>query len=113
MLVETGYLRFGGQVSIRQFNFAGIGATDGGAAGQSFAADYGDNSYGIRMGIRAQIQHLKAYASSENLVNACVDPRFHLVTRSSATCIGNLGNGKWATDSAYAGKIISKLEAMQ
>lgn len=113
MLVETGYLRFGGQVSISQFNFAGIGATDGGAAGQSFAADYGDNSNGIRMGIRAQIQHLKAYASSENLVNACVDPRFHLVTRSSATRIGDLGNGKWATDSAYAGKIINKLEAMQ
>ena len=65
------------------------------------------------MGIRAQIQHLKAYASSENLVNACVDPRFHLVSRSSATCIGDLGNGKWATDSGYAGKIINKLEAMQ
>ena len=112
MLIETGYLRYGGQVDISQFNFAGIGATDGGAGGADFATDYGDNATGIRMGIRAQIQHLKAYASTEALNNACVDPRFSLVTRNKAPKIGDLGNGNWATDSDYASKILARLNAL-
>ncbi|MEG1432601.1 GBS Bsp-like repeat-containing protein, partial [Eubacterium sp.] len=112
MLVETGFLKFGGQVDISQFNFAGIGATDGGAAGQSFAKEYGDDKFGIRMGIRAQVQHLKAYASTDTLVNECVDPRFKYVSRGSASVIGELGNGKWATDSTYSNKILTQLFKM-
>ena len=34
---ETGWLRFGGDVAIGQFNFGGLGATGGGVAGESFA----------------------------------------------------------------------------
>ena len=55
-----------------------------------------------RTGVRAQIQHLKAYASKEALVNGCVDPRFSLVARGSAQYVEWLGasdnpNGKgWA-----------------
>ena len=56
-MLETGWLKFGGQVKIGQFNFAGLGATDGGAQGADFSG-YGKN--GVRMGVRAQIQHLKA-----------------------------------------------------
>ena len=109
---ETGWLKFGGQVSISQFNFAGLGATDDGAAGMSFAQKYGDNENGIRMGIRAQIQHLKAYASTEPLNNACVDERFTLVKRGCAPYVEWLGqkenpNGYgWATGANYGQGII-------
>lgn len=56
---ETGFLRFGGDVKIEQYNFCGLGATGGGAAGQAFGS--------VRLGVRAQVQHLKAYASQEDL----------------------------------------------
>ena len=52
---ETGYLQFGGAVKIEQFNFAGLGATGGSVAGAQFS--------NVAEGIRAQVQHLKAYAS--------------------------------------------------
>ncbi len=71
---ETGFLKFGGQVSITQYNFAGMGATDDGAAGASFP--------NVRTGVRAQVQHLKGYASTYALNNACVDPRFAYLSKS-------------------------------
>ena len=80
---ETGYLRFGGDVSITQFNFAGLGATGNGNPGNSFPT--------VRMGIRAQVQHLKAYASTDGLVNPCVDGRFQYVSRGSAPYVEWLG----------------------
>ena len=72
---ETGFLKYGGDVLPNQYNFAGIGAT-GAVHGASFS--------NVRMGIRAQIQHLKAYGSVSPLTNQCVDPRFNLVKRGSA-----------------------------
>lgn len=96
---ETGFLRFGGDVNIAQFNFACIGATGGGVPGNSFGT--------VREGIRAQVQHLKAYASKEALNNPCVDPRFGGVTRATAPYIEWLGiqenpYGKgWATAAGY------------
>lgn len=104
-MLETGFLKFGKDVKINQFNFAGIGATGNGAAGEDFAAQYGDNANGIRMGIRAQIQHLKAYGSTLALNNTCVDPRFSYVSRGSALTIGEL-TGKWASDPEYGSKIV-------
>lgn len=104
---ETGWLAFGGDVKISQFNFAGLGATGGGVSGEDFAAKYGDNATGIQMGIRAQIQHLKAYASTESLNNACVDSRYDYVSpKGKAPTIGGL-TGTWATDSTYSTKIIN------
>ena len=96
---ETGFLRYGGDVNIAQFNFAGLGATGGGAQGASFSS--------VREGVRAQIQHLKAYASTEPLNNVCVDPRFHLVTRGTAQYVEWLGQKEnpggygWATAQNY------------
>ena len=58
-MLETGWLQFGGDASAGQFNFSGLGTTGGGVAGNSFPD--------VRTGIRAQVQHLKAYASSEEL----------------------------------------------
>lgn len=82
-MLETGFLTFGGDVDITQHNFAGIGATGGGNPGCSFAT--------VREGIRAQVQHLKAYASSDVLTQGCVDPRFAYVTRETAPYVEWLG----------------------
>ena len=87
-LHETGYFKFGGIVLPSQNNYAGIGALNGNATGQ--AASFPDP----RTGVRAQIQHLKAYASTEALVNACVDPRFSLVARGVAPYVEWLGAAK-------------------
>lgn len=90
---ETGYLRFGGAVDIAAFNFAGIGSVDSSPGSYNWFVD-------VRTGIRAQVQHLKAYASTEPLNNPCVDPRFHLVTRGIAPYVEDLG-GRWASGSDY------------
>lgn len=89
---ETGWLQFGGDVKPEQFNFAGIGATGGGNPGNSFES--------VAVGLRAQVQHLKAYASTAPLNGAQVDPRFQYVTRGSAPTVEDLG-GKWAADTSY------------
>ncbi len=95
---ETGFLRFGGDVEPEQCNFAGIGAT-GGVSGASFPD--------VETGIRAQVQHLKAYACDEPLNKECVDPRFSYVKRSSAPYVEWLGvhenptGAGWATGVNY------------
>lgn len=99
--VETGHWTFTGDVTADQNNFAGIGTTGNGVKGEYFDSP--------QLGIRAQIQHLKAYASKDALKGNCVDPRFSYVNRGCATKIGDLGNGKWASDSQYANKIIKIL----
>ena len=100
---ETGWLQFGGDVSINQFNFGGIGATGNGVPGNSFKD--------VRTGIRAQVQHLKAYASTEPLKNTCVDPRFNYVSRGCAKFVEWLGIGDnptgqgWCAGSGYGAKL--------
>lgn len=81
--LETGYFNFGAQVDPAQNNFAGIGALNGGASGASFDTPY--------EGILAQIQHLKAYASTDNCSKTCVDPRFGLVSRGWSPYVEWLG----------------------
>jgi len=103
MCLETGFLRFGGQVDPQQNNFCGLGALDGGAKGASFAS--------VRDGIRAHIQHLKAYASGEPLVHPKIDPRFDLVLRGVAPTVFDL-SGRWASDPRYGEKIMSILESL-
>lgn len=79
--VETGLFSFPQEtcaVKLSQNNFAMMGVTSTFAHGESFATP--------QIGIRAQIQHLKAYANAEALKGVCVDPRFKLVTRGSALC---------------------------
>ena len=103
---ETGYLKFGRSVKIEQFNFAGIGATDVDPKPASFPD--------VATGIRAQVQHLKAYACKENLTQASVDPRFSKVTRESAPYVEWLGaqenpNGRgWATDANYGISLMNQ-----
>ena len=94
---ETGWLQFGGDVKASQCNFGGLGATGGGAQGATFA--------NVRTGLRAQVQHLKAYASTASLKNTCVDPRFSYVTRGCAPNLEDL-NGKWAVPGDNYGQNI-------
>ena len=97
-MIETGWLRFGGSVSAGQCNFGGLGSTGSGVAGASF------DSVGI--GLRAQTQHLKAYASTDPLLGGCVDPRFSMVKRGSAQYLTQL-NGKWAVPGKGYGEHIT------
>ncbi|MBO5372538.1 MAG: N-acetylmuramoyl-L-alanine amidase [Lachnospiraceae bacterium] len=96
---ETGYLQFGGQVKAAQCNFGGLGATDDGASGGAFTD--------VRMGVRTQVQHMKAYASTAPLKQACIDGRFSYVNRGSAEYVQQLGKGNWATDTSYDVKVLN------
>lgn len=109
--LETGNFGFkGSAVTLDQNNFCGMGVTSNGVKGNSFDTP--------QMGIRAQIQHLKAYANSEALKNACIDPRFKYVARGSAPYVEWLGqqenpDGKgWATGAGYGGKILTILRGI-
>jgi hypothetical protein len=105
-VVETGWFRFGGPVAGWMNNFAGIGVTDRNPVPAVFPD--------ARTGVRAQVQHLRAYAdpranacSAPPLTFPCVDPRFNLVMpKGSARNWNDLGNGKWATSPAYAAVIL-------
>jgi len=106
-IVETGWFRFSGLVGPGDNNFAGIGATDSGGRPAAFPDP--------RTGVRAQIQHLRAYAdpsayacTSPPLHNPCVDPRFALVLpKGKAPTWNALGNGNWATSPTYATSILT------
>jgi len=103
MSLETGYLRFGNLVTSDQYNFAGLGATGPGFPGLRFPDP--------RTGVRAQIQHLKAYACITPLYQELVNPRFFLVRRGSSPAIRGLA-GTWAEDPLYAEKINNILERL-
>ncbi len=94
---ETGYFRYGGSVVPAQNNYAGIGTTGGGVAGAYFESP--------QIGVRAQIQHLKAYATNSGLNLAQVDPRYHLVRKGCAPTLEDL-NGKWAVPGRGYGQSI-------
>lgn len=107
--LETGNFGFSGSaVRLEQNNFCGMGVTSNGMRGNSFDTP--------QIGIRAQIQHLKAYATVDALANACVDPRYKYVTRGSAPYVEWLGMQEnpqglgWASGAGYGAKILAILE---
>ena len=109
--LETGNFTFSGSaVTLSQNNFCGLGVTQRGKTGLSFET--------AQLGIRAQIQHLKAYASTDKLRNERIDPRFRYVTRGCAPYAEWLGQkenpqGKgWAAGEKYGEKILSILKAV-
>lgn len=110
-MLETGFLKYGGDVDISQYNFAGLGATGNGAHGNGFASP--------REGIRAQIQHLKAYASTAPLNQECVDVRFSKVKRGTAIYLEWLGiqenpyGGGWATAKNYGVRIKKMIDKLK
>ncbi len=109
--LETGNFTFSGSaVTLSQNNFCGLGVTQKGKAGLSFDTP--------QLGIRVQVQHLKAYASTDALVNERIDPRFRYVTKGCAPYVEWLGQeenpqGKgWAMGEKYGEKILSILQAV-
>ena len=107
---ETGFLQYGGDASIEQFNFAGLGTTGNGVPGNSYPD--------VQTGIRAQIQHLKAYATSDSLNQECVDDRYEYVKKGSAPYVQWLGQQEnpeglgWATGDNYGYDIVGMIEDM-
>lgn len=99
---ETGWLGFGGAVQPEWCNFGGLGAVN------SNPVDGANRFANVRTGLRAQVQHLKAYASTEPLVNDQVDQRFHLVERGCAPTLEGL-DGRWAVPGNGYGASISRM----
>lgn len=108
---ETGFLQYGGDASIEQFNFAGLGTTGGGVPGNSYPD--------VQTGIRAQIQHLKAYATAEPLNGECVDDRYEYVKKGAAPYVEWLGQKEnpeglgWATGENYGYDIVRMIRDME
>ena len=100
VMKETGYLKYGNLVKAEQCNFGGIGATGPGHPGYTFSS--------VREGLRVQAQHLKAYATTEPLNNACVDPRFSYVSRGCAPKTIDL-NGRWAVPGNGYGESLNAI----
>lgn len=111
--VSPEYTFFGGAAITSAIDdwFTYKGSTGAGVAGTSYPD--------VWTGIRAQIQHLKAYASTESLKNACVDDRFSYVTRGSAPYVEWLGQkenpyGKgWATATNYGYDIVNMMNVLK
>ncbi|AUN04544.1 N-acetylmuramoyl-L-alanine amidase [Clostridium botulinum] len=111
VMKETNFLKFTGDVKECQNNFAGIGATGGGVPGAYFKD--------TRTGVRAVVQHLKAYCSTEGLKNPCVDPRFTYVQRGISPYVEWLGIGEnpnypdkgWAADNNYGKSIVEMMHS--
>ena len=102
-IVETGYFAFSARVPPELNNFSGLGAVDGGNTAEAFPD--------ARTGVRAQIQHLRAYAdptvTEDRLAHPLVDTRFHLVkVKGKAPTWEQFGAGVWASDPDYAGKVM-------
>lgn len=109
--LETGNFTFcGSAVDFEQNNFCGLGVTKNGMKGNSFDTPI--------KGVRAQIQHLKAYASNERLMQTCVDPRFLYVARGTAEYVEWLGiqenptHQGWAAGKGYGKQIIRILNTI-
>ena len=101
---ETNFWRFGGLAKADWNNPAGLGVTGQVVNGVPIGNKFPD----LRTGIRAQIQHLKAYATKEPLKQTCVDTRYSMVTKGSAPNWENL-NGKWAVPGTTYGQDIIKM----
>lgn len=107
MCLETGFLRFGGLVQPDFHNYCGLGAMDAEHPGEKFETE--------QLGVRAHIQHLQAYATTQDvqLNNQLIDPRYNWVHKTKlVTDIFGL-TGTWATDPNYGKKIdeiISRME---
>ena len=108
---ETGWLQFKGDVKAEQYNFAGMGATGNHVTGESFKD--------VREGVRAQIQHLKAYGSTKDLNQTCVDNRFKYVERGCSIYVEWLGipnnpeNKGWAAADGYGVDIVKMIQKMK
>lgn len=107
-LKETGFFRYGGTVTPDQNNYCGLGTTSSQVKGAYFGS--------AQLGVRAQIQHLLAYASTRRPSGMVVDPRYSLVRSSyGARTLERWEdlNGRWAVPGySYGQSIMSIFRAM-
>ncbi|MCR5756931.1 MAG: glucosaminidase domain-containing protein [Selenomonas sp.] len=107
-LKETGFFRYGGTVTPDQNNYCGLGTTSENVKGAYFRT--------AKLGVRAQIQHLLAYASTRQPSEPVVDPRYGLVRNSYGAQTLNSWialNGRWAVPgNAYGQSIMSMFRQM-
>ncbi|MPW26968.1 hypothetical protein GC105_14380 [Alkalibaculum sp. M08DMB] len=97
IIVNTNWLKFDGKVSINNNNFGSLKNLDGIYETFNF----------IQEGIRANIQHLKAHASTEPLNKECVDPEYDLIEpKGLSPNVEDLEN----EDSEYSNKIVNILQ---
>ena len=107
MCLETGFLRFGGLVQPEFHNYCGLGAMDADHPGEVFPDE--------QTGVRAHIQHLQAYATTEEVTlhKELVDPRYNWVHKTKfIETIYQLA-GTWATDPQYGQKLEANLVNME
>ena len=107
MCHETGFLKFGGLVQPEWHNYCGLGAISADQPGCIFETE--------QLGVRAHIQHIQAYATTEDvqLNNELVDPRYSWVHKTKfAVTLGDFAKS-WATDPEYACKLEKMFERME
>ena len=107
MLLETGGLRFGGQVKPWQYNLCGLKTTAGDAFA-SFASPI--------LGVVAHVMHMAWYAYPAHLPLAecsiTYDPRHRTINgkphqgAGAVVVVGDLGGGRWANSAGYAAGIV-------
>ena len=102
-LKETGFFAYGGDVLPAQNNYCGLGATGNKAKGAYFATP--------QEGVRAHIQHLMAYATTERPHAPLIDPRYDLVRLYRTDIYGKIKrwtglNGVWAVPGTSYGQDI-------
>ena len=108
MCHETNFLRYGNLVKKEWNNFCGLGAINAKQPGLRFKT--------MHEGVRAHVQHLHAYGTTEDVIlnNELIDPRYKYVRpRGKAPDIEGL-TGTWAADRGYSDKLeklLSELES--
>lgn len=103
---ETGFFNYGGDVLPEQNNFCGLGALGNGVKGARFDTP--------RLGARAHIQHLLAYASTKRPSVEIVDPRYEHIAQNRKDIHGKIHlwtglNGVWAVPGTHYGQDILNL----
>lgn len=106
-ILETGWFMFSGGTAVTpdQHNYCGLGVTKLGMKGHKFKS--------IEEGVKAQMQHLYAYACDSKLPRGekLIDPRFSLVARGIAPTWADLSR-KWAANDHYAERIMDLYSQM-
>lgn len=104
--VETGYFKYeGSAVTPDQHNYCGLGVTSKGVKGCEFET--------VEQGVEAQLQHLYAYSTSNQLPTGRIqyDPRFTYVTPGIAPKWTDL-NMRWAITDIYGQTILNVYRKM-
>jgi len=107
MCLETGFLKFGNLVTPEMHNYCGLGSMDADHPGEVFATE--------QLGVRAHIQHLHAYATTEDITlnNECIDRRYKYVKPRGKAPTVYLLAGSWAMDKSYGNKLDALLTRLE